>query len=241
MSDTPSKGYECGTKHGMLTVLSQTVFGRKAKVSCICECGGTKEVRTQTLKEQKNNGRTASCGCWTKARKKELGMQKFDFTKYNQQRFGRLLVTGIYVDPEKKRNKSKLVCLCDCGSQTVVAVGDLTTGHTTSCGCFHDELRSEYGKLNFVHGHTTFGVLNGHTPIYRAWAKIRAICAEGWRAGFHLVCHEYDPRWDDFQEFHRDFGDINRLQTISRYDRQLPWEKSNCFVNAGRRSPKLEA
>lgn len=231
-----SKGAEKGTVYGMLTVVSQTVFGRKAKVSCICECGKTKECRLSYLKNAISRNRTPYCGCWTKARKIELGMQKFDFAKYFQKKFGRLLVTGVFVDETKKRNKSKLVCMCECGGQSVVTVGDLTTGHTTSCGCFHDELRSELGKLNIVHGHTTFGVLNGHTPIYQAWSKIRSGCAEGWRAGFHLVCHEYDKKWDDFQEFYKDFGDIDSRQTISRYNNKLPWEKENCFVNVGRRA-----
>ena len=63
--------------------------------------------------------------------------------------------------------------------QVFVIVQYLLNGHTTSCGCNHDEIRVQIGKDNVVHGHTTNGVLNGHTSIYRAWLKIRAGCAEG--------------------------------------------------------------
>lgn len=92
------------------------------------------------------------------------------------------------------------------------------------------------GAKTVVHGHTAHGVLNGHTPIYRAWMKIRAGVKAGQEAGFNLVCHEFDPRWDDFENFLADFGEIGYNETISRKDNQQTWCKENCFVNVGRRT-----
>lgn len=44
------------------------------------------------------------------------------------QRFGRLTVISY-------SGGSKWRCRCDCGSETTVLSGNLTSGHTTSCGC----------------------------------------------------------------------------------------------------------
>lgn len=240
MAEKISKGANPGTRYGRLTVVYQTAFGRKARVMCACDCGNKKETFLHSIKAAVSKKHTPSCGCAIKEVKSENGLKRFDPTAYMQKRYGRLLVTGVSIDPSRNNVKSRLVCLCECGGQAIVAPMQLTSGKTTSCGCFHAERLVEKGRENVVHGHTTFGVLNGHTPVYRAWQKIRAGCLEGWRAGFHLVCHEYDPRWEDFQEFWRDFGDINALQTISRHDNQQPWSKENCFVNVGRRGAKAQ-
>ena len=235
------KGAQPGTRYGRLVVKHHVTHGRKAIVLFGCDCGAERTSPLTHIKQSVQKGNVPSCGCRIKELKSENGMKRFDPTTYMQKRYGRLLVTGISQDPTRKHVKSRLVCLCDCGGQAVVAPMQLTSGKTTSCGCFHHERQVEVGKENVVHGNTTFGVLNGHTPIYRAWCKIKAGCAEGWRAGFHLVCHDYDPRWDDFQEFWRDFGDIKVSQTISRLDNKMPWSKENCYVNIGRRSAKPNA
>lgn len=234
----PPLGAELGTRYGFLTVKNIISYGRKAKVQFVCDCGERHDAFLYVAKAAVKAGTSPRCKGCLKNLKSENGMKRFDLTTYMQKRYGRLLVTGLSQDAERKNVKSRLVCLCDCGGQSIVSPMQLTSGKTTSCGCFHRERQIELGKENVVHGHTTFGVLNGHTPIYRAWMKIRQGCAQGWKAGFHLVCHEYDQRWDDFQQFWHDFGYINRLQTISRLNNQLPWSKENCFINVGRRGAK---
>ena len=47
-------------------------------------------------------------------------------------KFGRLLVLE-YI------GKSKWKCLCDCGNTTIVNRGNLLSGNTKSCGCYHKE------------------------------------------------------------------------------------------------------
>lgn len=59
------------------------------------------------------------------------------------QRFGKLTV----VERVKNKNgKNVWRCVCDCGNETLVQTGNLSNGHTTSCGC----ARVESGKRNFI-------------------------------------------------------------------------------------------
>lgn len=39
--------------------------------------------------------------------------------------------------------KRMWLCVCDCGNKTEVSTGDLTTGHTASCGCLHSKMSVE--------------------------------------------------------------------------------------------------
>lgn len=152
-------------------------------------------------------------------------------------KFDRLVVTGferIFYGSKKDRSQYACVCLCDCGGQTVVVSSDLIKKHVRSCGCLWKESMSKVGKKNIKNGQSLFGELvGGRTSTYRAWKKIRAGCKLGIEKGFHLVCHEYDKRWDDYSEFLSDFGEIGFFETISRKDRDIPWCKENCFVNRG--------
>lgn len=229
---------KAGDRYGRLSLISRAEAQGKAKWLCRCDCGKEVVRKLEGIKSTTKHGGTSSCGCYQSEINSATSSARFDPTPYMQKRYGRLLVTGVIVDPARtQRTKSLLVCLCDCGAQSLVTPLSLAQGKTTSCGCFHSERISAVAKeVATIHAHTSTGVLNGHTPIYRAWMKIRQGCAEGWRAGFHKVCHEYDPRWDEFMEFYKDFGDIRPAETISRKDNQSMWSKENCFVNIGRRA-----
>ena len=60
------------------------------------------------------------------------------------QKFNRLTVV-------KYLSKSKWLCKCDCGNETIVLTGHLKSGHTKSCGCY----RKENTKKRFNKGGTT--------------------------------------------------------------------------------------
>lgn len=229
-------GATTGARYGALTVVRVMTFGRKANVEFKCDCGALETKRLDGVKRAVSKGHAPTCKTCHGDVKRTRGLKKFEPERYIAKTFGRLLVTGIDVDPSRNRVKSRLVCRCECGGQAIVTPRNLLDGKTTSCGCFHQERLVEVGRESVIHGHTTHGVLNGHTPLYRAWMKIRAGVKEGWRSGHHLVCHEYDPRWDVYENFLADFGAIGVRETISRRDNQLPWSKDNCFVNIGRRA-----
>ena len=59
------------------------------------------------------------------------------------QRFERLTVTRVDVkvgvSPTKPAGWRAAVCMCDCGTETVVALSSLTSGKKRSCGCLRRE------------------------------------------------------------------------------------------------------
>lgn len=111
-----------GQVFGRLLVVEQAdVRGNAAYWRCLCECGGIKEVPTESL----TSGATSSCGCLN--REITSARSRSDITG---RRFGRL-------EAYERTPDGKCLCLCDCGNEAVVAVAHLTTGHTSSCGCLH--------------------------------------------------------------------------------------------------------
>jgi len=159
----------------------------------------------------------------------------FDFSKFYLQRKGRLVIIDHFYNKEYKRPKRRLVAQCDCGNRTHIQVQVWSKNLVISCGCFVKELMQVIGKNNIKHGHAHSVNNKKNTSIYSSWTKIKGCCFAGWKKGFHKVCHEYDPRWEDFMEFLNDFGEIQKGQTISRKDNQMPWSKENCFINIGRK------
>jgi hypothetical protein len=63
-------------------------------------------------------------------------------------RYGRLRV--IYRSNERRHGHVVWHCICDCGNETNVTTGSLTTGVTRSCGCYQREISSitKIGDLN---------------------------------------------------------------------------------------------
>lgn len=115
-----------GRRFGKLLVIEklESKRGKTGKAYamwlCQCDCGGTKEVSASCLK----NGHTQSCGC----------NRINDLTG---KRFGKLVVKSFFDRAVQPNNsiRTEWLCECDCGETTVVSHGNLTSGHTTSCGC----------------------------------------------------------------------------------------------------------
>ena len=97
---------------------------------CKCDCGKTCVVRAGDLKR----GNTKSCGC-------------IRVDNISGQRFGKLTVVS-----EHGRNSwgdVQWLCLCDCGSQTVVTTTHLRQGKVKSCGCFKTEMMIGENNPNY--------------------------------------------------------------------------------------------
>jgi len=85
------------------------------------------------------------------------------------QRFGFLTV----IRHEGYRwGKRAWLCVCDCGKETTVITGSLTSGNTQSCGCFHRAVISRMNKQ--IKPRRTHGMRN--TPEYRAWINMKSRC-----------------------------------------------------------------
>lgn len=65
---------------------------------------------------------------------------------------------------------SRYVCKCSCGTEIVVRGTSLTSGNTTSCGCYHRE-RLRVDKL--THGDKP---KRGVAPEYTAWTNMITRC-----------------------------------------------------------------
>ena len=120
-------------KFGMLTVVkidSKDKFGRY-KWLCKCDCGNMSIVQSGNLK----NKTTKSCGC-------KLKKPSSNRRNYNGFTFGRLNV----ISSERVNGKTYCSCECICGKQIKVWAGHLPSGHTTSCGCYRNEICSKLLK-----------------------------------------------------------------------------------------------
>lgn len=135
------------------------------------------------------------------------------------QKFGRL--TAIAVDQNRKGN---LICVCECGPELSVQLGNLRSGNTTSCGCLRNErLRAST---------TTHGKY--HTPERRIWAGMLSRCDNpnvkgypGYGGRGITVCE----RWrQDFLNFLADMGERpSDEHSIDRFpDQQGNYEPGNC-------------
>ena len=89
------------------------------------------------------------------------------------QRFGKLVVLKR-VDNKKHRHTNWL-CKCDCGNETVVARGHLTSNHTKSCGCLKletlDKNRYRHGlcanRLYYIHSSMKDRCYNKNNKRYK--------------------------------------------------------------------------
>lgn len=141
------------------------------------------------------------------------------FRDLSGQRFGRLVVIGAsgLVDRFGKRT---WLCECDCGTTTPpLATGALTSGNTTSCGCWKLE---NTGDVHRTHG-------KSRTAEYRIWVLMRLRCNNPENDDYHhyggrgiRVCVEWDQ---SFEVFLREVGyrpqpgmSINRINNQGNYE-----------------------
>ena len=122
-----------GQRFGRLVVVEKSgrLHGRTAWL-CKCDCGNEKKIGQSNLRQE----RTRSCGCLKKESVSKLF--KKDITN---KRFGKLV--AIKDSGTKLGGKTRWICKCDCGNESIVTIDNLTSGHVSSCGCYQKELLSE--------------------------------------------------------------------------------------------------
>ena len=199
-----------GKRFGDLTVIEFNHVNdhRNTCWVCQCDCGNKIVVSRNNLQQ----GNTKSCGCHKHGPKRE------DITG---KRFGRLTV--IRHDHDDKHRNSYWLCECDCGNRTIVTRGGLTSGNTTSCGCYNRQRVSEAA--------TTHGL--SRSPLYKTWRGIHDRCENRNTTAYHryggrgiTVCDE----WSNFENFKywADESGYDEHLTIDRIDNDDNYSPDNC-------------
>jgi len=82
-----------------------------------------------------------------------IGSPSWNFIDLTGQKFGKLLVISKSNDVISKSGKNKYVtynCKCDCGKEKIIKGVLLSSGKTTSCGCYNvSKSRKDYGESSF--------------------------------------------------------------------------------------------
>lgn len=136
-------------------------------------------------------------------------------------KIGRLTLVMIVGHRESGgKKRAQWQCLCECGNTTVVDRSNLSSNHTTSCGCFLNERRSE--------SHTTHGHTKGcmETVFYRTWKNIRQRCSDpnhpSWEfygaRGIKVLYSSFAEFLLDMKEGWREGLSIDRKDTNGNYE-----------------------
>ena len=148
-------------------------------------------------------------------------------------RFGRLVVLRRAGDVRPLRYK--VVCACDCGNECVAWMGDLNSGHKSSCGCIKAEIAEarkapsgvkECQKCSVVKPLGDFYNQRG-TPTGKAY-KCKACCAEYARTNSESLRawhkENYLNNKHRISERNRQYRDTHAAQLKAR--RQTPAHRS---------------
>lgn len=144
--------------------------------------------------------------------------------------FSRLTVIARAPNKIAKTGSSSAMweCRCQCGNVVVVFAGNLTRGHTGSCGCFRQEtVRKNVGK-----NHPQFSHGKSGSPEYKSWNGARGRVTEKSNHKYPLyggrgigMC----SRWlNNFEAFLQDMGPRPPGTTLDRIDNDGWYSPSNC-------------
>lgn len=128
-----------GETFGNLTIIDAFI-GNEPMFICSCSCG--EEVTTSV----KNvlSGKASAC-------KKCVPMTQPKLRKdITGQKFGKLTVVEMLYRYRKTHTYCR--CVCECGKETIVYLGNLSRGNTTSCGCVGNSARYNADHSNDLTG-----------------------------------------------------------------------------------------
>ncbi len=140
-------------------------------------------------------------------------------------RFGSFVATRRA--PSTAAGNTRWFCRCDCGSEVVVARGNLTSGNSKSCGC---QKVTKIAAARTKHGHSPHGK---PTREYVSWRAMITRCtnpANHKYATYGAVGITVCDRWrDSFESFLADMGPRPAGTSLDRFpDNRGNYEPGNC-------------
>lgn len=147
------------------------------------------------------------------------------FQDLTERQFGRLTVVRRMPTPPGRRRRGYWLCVCECGTETVVVASSLVHGNTRSCGCYNADRQRDRSCKAFKHRLT-------HTAEHTSWLAMRDRCNNPRNNSFKnyggrgiKVCEQ----WSDFRQFLSDVGKRpSPSYSLDRIDNNGHYEPSNC-------------
>jgi len=150
-------------------------------------------------------------------------MCKKKFDECVGKKYNNLVVLEVI---QKRGNKTHFRCACACGGEVAAQAYNVTSGHTTSCGCKQKQTRKKNGENSRKHGFV------GH-PLYFVHQSMIARCENPGHAAYPnyggrgiLVCKE----WHDMKTF-GEWALKNGYKqglSIDRIDNDGNYDPANC-------------
>lgn len=154
--------------------------------SCKCDCGNIVDVRAPFLKKGQ---RFCSKQCSEYARENRADI--------SGQRFGKLVALEfVRVD---KFQKAIWRFRCDCGDEAEISIGNISNGHSGSCGCGEIASRIKHGKSQtrdyHREAHKEWALRNPAKVIANALKRTKALRARipNWLT---------DEHWEEINAFY---------------------------------------
>lgn len=209
-----------GSVFNKLTVIKRTGTNKQGEALwlCKCECGGSIITRGSSLR----NGTTQSCGCLQFTQRQAMGRANANrLHDLTGKQFGKWLVV------ERVKSKPRTVlykCKCECGTIKNVRATSLTTGASTSCGCYKAEKAAIQAKTHGLSRHPLYHVISDaidrcHNPKAQEYHRYGA-------RGI-TVCEEWRENRERFIEWAVSNGYAKGL-TIDRIDNNRGYAPDNC-------------
>lgn len=132
-----------GKQFGRWIVLDVVLKYKNGKTYCKCQCSCEKHTIKFVYKNSLLKGESQSCGCLSK----ELAQERCRCDIVGN-RFGNLIVKKMLYN--YRSGKTYCLCDCDCGKEHICSLSNLSTGHTTSCGCMKLEKNWNGRRTNLV-------------------------------------------------------------------------------------------